>query len=76
MTAPGRSSRRRGAVVAYRGARPEHTLLIKEAGYLPTEAPKRLHPTHGVALLAAVGETVYESGEDFVDIIDYLARSS
>ncbi len=63
-----------GATVAYRGARPEHALLIKDAGYRPFETPKDVRPWHGVVLLSAIGETVYESGVDFADIVDYLGE--
>jgi phospholipid/cholesterol/gamma-HCH transport system permease protein len=63
-----------GVSAAYRGARPEYVLLLKEAGYRPLEAPKLTLPSHGAALLGAVGETVYESGADFVDIVDYLGE--
>jgi phospholipid/cholesterol/gamma-HCH transport system permease protein len=64
----------KGATVAYRGARPEHALLIKEAGYQPFETSKRVLPSHGLVLLSAVGETVYDSGADFIDIVDYLGE--
>ena len=63
-----------GATVAYRGARPEHALLIKDAGYRPFETPKDVRPSHAVVLLSAIGETVYEFGVDFVDIVDYLGE--
>jgi phospholipid/cholesterol/gamma-HCH transport system permease protein len=63
-----------GATVSCRGERPEHDLLIKEAGYHAPEAPSRILPPHGVALLSAVGETVYDSGEDFIDTVDYLGE--
>jgi phospholipid/cholesterol/gamma-HCH transport system permease protein len=63
-----------GVSADYRGARPEHALLIKEAGYHPFEGAKDVRPSHGVVLLSAVGETVYESGEDFLDIVDYLGE--
>ena len=63
-----------GVSAAYRGARPEHALLIKEAGYRPFEAAKDVRPSHGLVLLSAVGETVYKSGEDFADIVDYLGE--
>jgi phospholipid/cholesterol/gamma-HCH transport system permease protein len=63
-----------GATVTYRGARPEHALLIKDAGYHPPEAPTRVPPPHLITLLSAVGETVTESGVDFVDIVDYLGE--
>jgi phospholipid/cholesterol/gamma-HCH transport system permease protein len=64
----------KGTTVAYRGARPEYALLIKEAGYRQIEASKRVLPSHGLILLSAVGETVYESGADFIDIVDYLGE--
>jgi phospholipid/cholesterol/gamma-HCH transport system permease protein len=63
-----------GAAVTYRGERPEHALLIKEAGFQPLEPSKRIHPAHGIALLAAVGETVFESGADLIDLVDYLGE--
>jgi phospholipid/cholesterol/gamma-HCH transport system permease protein len=59
----------KGAMVTYRGARPEHALLIKEAGYQPFETSKRVLPSHGLMLLSAVGETVYDSGVDLADIV-------
>jgi phospholipid/cholesterol/gamma-HCH transport system permease protein len=63
-----------GAAVSYRGARPEQDLLLKEAGYRAPEAPARAPPPHVVTLLSAVGETVTESGVDFIDIVDYLGE--
>ena len=63
-----------GATVSYRGERPEHDLLLKEAGYHPPEASARVPPAHTVALLSAVGETVAELGVDFIDIVDYLGE--
>lgn len=63
-----------GATVSYRGERPEHDLLLREAGYHPPEASARVPPAHTVALLSAVGETVAESGVDFIDIVDYLGE--
>ena len=63
-----------GAAFSYRGARPEQDLLLKEAGYHPPEAPTRVPPPHVITLLAAVGETVAESGVDFIDIVDYLGE--
>jgi phospholipid/cholesterol/gamma-HCH transport system permease protein len=63
-----------GARVSYRGEGPEQDLLLKEAGYHAPEAPTRVPPSHTVALLSAVGETVAESGVDFIDIVDYLGE--
>jgi phospholipid/cholesterol/gamma-HCH transport system permease protein len=63
-----------GATVSYRGARPEHATLLQDAGYHAPEAPMRRHPPHGIALLSAVGETVHDSGVDFIDIVDYLGE--
>jgi phospholipid/cholesterol/gamma-HCH transport system permease protein len=63
-----------GVPATYRGARPEHALLLEEAGYRPLEAPRRLHPPEGIALLSAVGETVYTAGFDLIDIVDYLGE--
>ena len=53
---------------------PSTTLLLKEAGYHPPEKSTRVPPPHRVALLSAVGETVYDSGVDFFDIVDYLGE--
>ena len=63
-----------GAAVSCRGERPEQDILLKEAGYHPPEAPTRKPQPHALALLSAVGETVYELGEDFVNIVDYLGE--
>ena len=63
-----------GATVSYRGERPEHDLLLREAGYHPPEASARVPPAHTVALLSAIGETVAELGVDFIDIVDYLGE--
>ncbi len=63
-----------GATVNYRGARPENATLIQDAGYHAPEAPTRRLPPHGIALLSAVGETVHDSGVDFIDIVDYLGE--
>ena len=63
-----------GATVSYRGEQPKHDLLLKEAGYHPPEKSTLVHPAHTVALLSAVGETIYDSGVDFFDIVDYLGE--
>src|SRR3984885_282377 len=60
-----------GATVSYRGEQPKHDILIKEAGYHPPEKSTLVHPAHTVALLSAIGETIYDSGVDFFDIVDY-----
>ena len=63
-----------GVPAGYRDARPEHALLLREAGYRPTEPPMPARYSPGIALLAAVGETVYTAGADFIDIVDYLGE--
>jgi phospholipid/cholesterol/gamma-HCH transport system permease protein len=63
-----------GASVSYRGEQPKHDILLKEAGYHPPEKSARVPPPHSVALLSAVGETVYDAGVDFLDIVDYLGE--
>ena len=63
-----------GVKASYRGARPEHALLIKEAGYRPLEAPRQSRTPHVLVLLSAIGESVYSSGEDVIDIVDYLGE--
>lgn len=61
-----------GVPADYRDARPEHVVLLKEAGYRPSEPPKLTRQSPGVVLLAAIGESVYTAGEDLIDIVDYL----
>ncbi len=63
-----------GVSADYRGARPEYALLLQEAGYRPLEPIKNAHTSHALTLLAAVGETVYTAGVDFIDLIDYLGE--
>jgi phospholipid/cholesterol/gamma-HCH transport system permease protein len=63
-----------GVPADYRDARPEHALLLKEAGYHPLPPPRRTRSSPFLALLAAVGETVYTAGEDLIDIVDYLGE--
>ena len=63
-----------GMRAAYRGARPEYALLIKEAGYKPEEIPRRRSPSHTIALLSAVGESVYVSGHDVVEGVSFLGQ--
>jgi phospholipid/cholesterol/gamma-HCH transport system permease protein len=63
-----------GVEAAYRGARPEHALLLHEAGFHPLEPPKASRLSHAVTLLAAIGESVVASGSDLIDTIDYLGE--
>jgi phospholipid/cholesterol/gamma-HCH transport system permease protein len=63
-----------GAPTAYRGARPEHALLIREAGYRPLEPVRSKRSSHALMLVAAVGESVYTAGADLIDIVDYLGE--
>jgi phospholipid/cholesterol/gamma-HCH transport system permease protein len=63
-----------GTNVTYRGEQPKHDILLKEAGYHSPEKSTRVPPPHSVALLTAVGETVYGAGVDFFDIVDYLGE--
>jgi phospholipid/cholesterol/gamma-HCH transport system permease protein len=63
-----------GVEADYRGARPEHALLLREAGYRPLAAPKVPSVNHAIILLAAVGESVQDVGADFIDTVDYLGE--
>ncbi len=63
-----------GAPAAYRGARPEHALLIREAGYRPLEPVRSKRSSHALMLVAAVGESVHTAGADLIDIVDYLGE--
>jgi phospholipid/cholesterol/gamma-HCH transport system permease protein len=65
-----------GATVSYRGEQPKHDLLLKEAGYHPPEKSTLVHPAHTVALLSAIGETIYDSGVDFLTLSTIPAKSS
>ena len=59
----------------YRGARPEHALLLKEAGYQPPAPPKAVpRSSHALTLLAAVGESVHDVSYDTIDTVDYLGE--
>ena len=63
-----------GVSAAYRGARPEYALLLKEAGYQPPEAPKRLHPNPWMAILISVGESVYVTGQDVAEWVSFFGE--
>jgi len=63
-----------GVEAGYRGARKEHALLLREAGYRPLEAPKASGVNHAVQLLEAVGESVCDVGADAIDTADYLGE--
>ena len=63
-----------GVPATYRGARPEHALLLREAGYRPLEPIRNNRSSHALMLLAAVGESVYTAGADAIDTVDYLGE--
>jgi len=63
-----------GVEATYRGARPEIALLLKEAGYRPVEPPKPTHQPTLVALLIAIGESVYISGHDLAEGVSFLGE--
>ena len=63
-----------GVRAAYRAARPEYALLIKEARYKPDEIPRPKPPSHTRALLSAVGESVYVSGHDVAEGVSFLGE--
>ena len=63
-----------GVPAAYRGARPEYALLIKEAGYKPDEIPRPKPPSHTKALLFAIGESVYVSGQDIAEGVSFFGQ--
>jgi phospholipid/cholesterol/gamma-HCH transport system permease protein len=57
------------------GARPEHTILLEEAHFRPTDTPGRVeHPTL-TSLLADVGSSVYGAGSDIVNGVAFLGRA-
>ncbi len=63
-----------GLAASYRGARPEFAILIKEAGYKPLEPVRRIHPPAPVALLTAIGESVYTAGHDLAEGVSFLGE--
>ena len=65
-----------GASVSYRGEEPKYDLLLKEAGYHPPEKSTRVLPPHTVALLSAVGETIYDSAPISSILSTISAKSS
>ncbi len=64
----------RGVKASYRGARPEITLLIHEAGYQPIEPPKPTHLSPMVSLLTSVGESVYIAGHDLAEGVSFFGE--
>src|SRR5947209_1077782 len=56
-----------GVPAAYRGARSEYALLLKDAGYRPVEARKRVHTAQAVTLLASIGEATFGAWSDLKD---------
>ena len=63
-----------GVEATYRGACPEIALLLKEAGYRPVEPPKPTHQPTLVALLTAIGESVYTAGHDFAEGVSFFGE--
>ena len=56
------------------GARLEHTILLHEARFRPTDTPARVvHPTL-TSLLADVGSSVYGAGSDVINGVAFLGR--
>ncbi len=63
-----------GVHASYRGARPEYSLLLKEAGYQPVEPPKPTHLPTAISLLSAVGESVYTAGHDLAEGVSFFGE--
>jgi phospholipid/cholesterol/gamma-HCH transport system permease protein len=63
-----------GVAASYRGARPEYALLLDEAGYKPIEPARATHPPTLIALLIAVGESVYTAGHDLAEGVGFLGE--
>ena len=65
----------RGVAIQIAGARPEHAILLREALHFhPVETAERREPPTLTSLLADIGESVYESGADFVNGVGFLGR--
>ena len=64
----------RGVTAEVVGARPEHTILLREAHFRSTETPERVeHPTL-TSLLADIGSSVFSAGADLVNGVGFLGR--
>ena len=63
-----------GIPASYRGARPEYALLLDEAGYKPIEPPKLVHQPTPIALLTAIGESVYTAGYDLAEGVSFFGE--
>jgi phospholipid/cholesterol/gamma-HCH transport system permease protein len=63
-----------GLPAAYRGARPEYALLLKEAGYHPSAPAKRTHLPPLTSLLTAIGESVYTAGHDLAEGVSFFGE--
>ena len=63
-----------GVAASYRGARPEYTLLLKDAGYKPIEAPKPIYQPTAVSLLSAIGESVWTAGYDLAEGVSFFGE--
>jgi phospholipid/cholesterol/gamma-HCH transport system permease protein len=63
-----------GVPTAYRGARPEYDLLLKEAGYHAVKLAKHRHPNPITATLRAIGESVYVTGEDVIEWASFFGQ--
>ncbi len=63
-----------GVSAAYRGARPEYTLLLKEAGYHKPEPSRRRHPNPLIGTLTAVGKSVWNTGVDIGEWLSFVGE--
>ena len=63
-----------GIPAAYRGAKPEYQVLLKEAGYHPPEPSRRLHPNPLIAILRAIGESVWVTGQDIAEWLSFVGE--
>lgn len=64
----------RGVDASLEGVRDEHATLLREASYRPAPIVPERAVTTPITLLADVGESVYESGQDTISGIAFLGR--
>ena len=64
----------KGVDATLQGVRDEHATLLREASYRPAPILPERAVTTPISLLADVGESVYESGQDTISGIAFLGR--
>ena len=63
-----------GVRADYAGVQPDHTILLREAHYRPYEMPARPNIPSAPSLIADMGESVYDAGNDLAAGVSFLGR--